>query len=111
MSRLKRKNCKENTNKCKQEKKNLYYLFVKNAMKYEDHQALKRVEYGEYILEDNGIRIETQQPKQPSDSKQWKNDPRGLDSSSHFFHLCLVLHVFCSHHLAHDQNKNHDINL
>ena len=92
-------------------KKNLSYLFVKKAMKYEDHQALKRVEYGEYILEDNGIRTETQQPKQPSDSKQRKNDPRGLDSSSHFFHLCLVLHVFCSHHLAHDQNKNNDINL
>ena len=80
-------------------------------MKYEDRQALKRVEYGEYIFEDNGIRIETQQSKQPGDSKQWKNDPRGLDSSSHFFHLCLVLHIFCSHPLAHNQNKNHDINL
>ena len=95
----------------KNKQTNLYYLSVKNAMKYEDHQALKRVEHGKYILEDNGIRIETQQTKQPSDSKQWKNDPRGLDSSSHFFHLCLVLHIFCSHHLAHNQNKNHDINL
>ena len=47
-------------NKCKQENKPLCYLFVKNAMKYEDHQALKRVEYGEYIFEENGVQIETQ---------------------------------------------------
>ena len=32
-------------------------------MKYEDHQALERVEYGENILKDDGIQIETQQSK------------------------------------------------
>ena len=80
-------------------------------MKYEDQQPLERIEYGEYILEDDGIRIETQQSKKPRDSKQGKNDRRGLDSSSHFFCLCLVLHVFCSQHLSNDQNKYHDINL
>ena len=32
-------------------------------MKYEDHEALERVEYDEYILKDDGIRIETQQSK------------------------------------------------
>ena len=46
-----------------QTRKKNYYLFVENAMKYEDHQALERVEYGEYILKDDGIRIETQQSK------------------------------------------------
>ena len=67
-------------------------------MKYEDHQPLKRIWDGEYVLEDDGFEIKAQEPKQPSDSEQGKKDRGGFDSSFHFCNLCFVLHVFCSHH-------------
>ena len=49
------------------------YLAVKGTMKNKDHQPLKRIEDGEYVLERDGIRTKAKNSKHPGNSDQRKN--------------------------------------
>ena len=80
-------------------------------MKYKYHQSLKRISNDEYIFESNGRRAYAEKTEQPRDSKQWKNDRGGLDTSFDLLELRLVLNVSCSHHLTNHQDKYYDIYL
>ena len=80
-------------------------------MENKNHQPLKRIEDGEDILESDSCWTEAKESEQPRDSKQGKDDRRGLDTSFNFLYLRLVLHVPCSHHLSNHQDKHHDVNL
>ena len=42
-------------------------------MKNKDHQPLKRIEDGEYVLERDGIRTKAKNSKHPGNSDQRKN--------------------------------------
>ena len=69
-------------------------------MKNKNHQPLERIKDGEDVLEDDGTSTEAKEPKQPRDPKQGKNDRGGLDPSSNFLDLRLILNVSRSHHLS-----------
>ena len=75
-------------------------------MKHEYHQALKRVEDGEDILEHNGVRVKGEYTKYPRDSKKRHNDCCRLGSGPDLLGSRLQLHVTSSHQISQNEYQH-----
>ena len=80
-------------------------------MENENQEALKRVQDGEDVLEDDGRRVERQKTENPRDPQHRQDNRAGPDPSADFFDEFFVLYRFGVHHLAENEHEDDNIHL